>query len=97
MYFPIISSNRLKITFYDERGDQQIAYVPSEELSRDGISLTRNWNVVITKRNGNDLFIMCGATEGSMRIVKKVLGVFGDCSGLKRAPVTLMVSMMQLK
>ncbi|GAA0167599.1 hypothetical protein LIER_40417 [Lithospermum erythrorhizon] len=31
----------------------------------------------------DDLFIMCGATVGSMQAIKKALGMFGDCSGLK--------------
>ncbi|GAA0157535.1 hypothetical protein LIER_14785 [Lithospermum erythrorhizon] len=31
----------------------------------------------------NDLFILCGDTEDSMRMIKEVLEVFGDNSGLK--------------
>ncbi|GAA0176403.1 hypothetical protein LIER_29404 [Lithospermum erythrorhizon] len=31
----------------------------------------------------DELFIMCGAIVGSMQTIKKILGMFSDCSGLK--------------
>ncbi|GAA0165972.1 hypothetical protein LIER_21237 [Lithospermum erythrorhizon] len=91
-----IIARRLKEVLHDMVGIQQTAYVPdagidySSELLKSKIN-NENFDyhpggmeIEVANINfADDLFILCGATGRSMKLIKEVLEEFESCFGLK--------------